>query len=52
MKKLMILFCRMFGHRSICLHRYHWDSGNNMGSEVSSWVCERCGHKYTEQWDY
>lgn len=45
------LLCFLFGHRSICLFRWHWDSGGIQGSESTGWKCERCEHTFTEQWD-
>jgi len=52
MKILKEIICIIFGHRSICLMRHTMI--NHYGEHhttISGWVCERCGHQKSEQWD-
>jgi len=52
MDKWRKLLCFLFGHRSICLFRYHWGIEPGDGGSMSTgWICERCGHTKFEQWD-
>ena len=49
------LLCKIFGHRSICIHRriylHNIDSPNGSSSSGTGWRCERCNNTFVEGWD-
>jgi hypothetical protein len=52
MKHFRKIICYFFGHHSILLHSEMWRGGrSNSASTRTSYQCERCEHKTTNQWD-